>query len=194
MSTVGSQIPSTVGTVAGSTASFKAQPLRKVLTGQWLKSQSQIGTSGESSGKSRRTSATEPPRIPEVETSRFAESNSVKTDFLSTSYTSQASALGGAAPPQVEQSTANLENIPRVVPKWKCFIKSFTATHIMLCFIPASFDDLRILVQGHSIVQLTQEATTDQEQSRDREQSSPPFISVDGVEFCTESEEGTCQR
>lgn len=183
MSTVGSQIPSTVGTFAGSTASIKAQPWRKVLTGQWLKSQSQIGTSGESSGKSRRTSATEPPRIPEVEASRFAESNSVKTDFLSVSYTSQVSALGGTAPPQVEQNAANLENIPRVVPKWKCFIKSFTATHIMLCFVPASFDDLRILVQGHSIVQLTQEATTDQEQSRDREQSSPPFISVDGVEF-----------
>ena len=183
MSTVGSQIPSTVGTFAGSTASFKVQPLRKVLTGQWLKSQSQIGTSGDSSGKSRRTSTAEPPRNPEAETSRFAESNSVKTDFLSVSYTSQVSALAGAVPPQMEQNAANLENIPRVVPKWKCFIKSFTATHIMLCFVPASFDDLRLLVQGHSIVQFTQEASIDQEQSQDREPSSPPFISVDGVEF-----------
>ena len=182
MSTVGSQIPSTVGTFAGSTASFKVQPLRKVLTGQWLKSQSQIGTSGDSNGKSRRTSATEPPRNPEAEPSRFAESNSVN-NFLSVSYASQLSALAGASPPQLERNAANLENIPRVVPKWKCFIKSFTATHIMLCFAPASVDDLRLLVQGHSIIQFTQEARMDQEQSQDREQSSPPFISVDGVEF-----------
>ena len=39
-----------------------------------------------------------------------------------------------------------------VTPRWRCFVKSITATHIMLSFVPATFDDLRILTQGQGIL------------------------------------------
>ena len=55
----------------------------------------------------------------------------------------------------------------------------------MLCFVPASFDDLRLLVQGHNIIQLRQkrEVAKDEEQAEDGDESSPAFMNVDSVEF-----------
>ena len=52
----------------------------------------------------------------------------------------------------------NVEALPRVIPRWKCFLKAMTATHIILCFTPASFDDLRLLVQGQTIIQISSQA------------------------------------
>ena len=182
MSTVGTQIPSTLGTFAGSTTSLKSQPLRKVLTSQWLKSQSQnIANGTEGGNKSRRTSATEAPKVLDDEGRKLVDNSSLKTDFMSASYASQLSGLPSAPPPAIELNS-NLANLPRVIPKWKCYIKSFTATHIMLCFVPASFDDLRLLVQGLGIVQFSRDGAANQDQCKDREESSPPFIDVDGVE------------
>ena len=30
-------------------------------------------------------------------------------------------------------------------PKWRCFIKSITSTHMMICFVPATYNDLMLL-------------------------------------------------
>ena len=181
MSTVGSQVPSTIAT--GSASTKGQPPLKNVLTTQWLKSQSQNAPSGETV-KTRRSSATEPPRNLESNLMNGVENSSVKTGaYLSTSFASKMSA--SSAIPAIEERKLNLGNLPRVVPKWRCFIKSVTVTHIMLCFVPASFDDLRLLVQGYGIVQYRQEdgMVKQQDPSHDREDSSPPFINVDGVEF-----------
>lgn len=32
--------------------------------------------------------------------------------------------------------------------KWKCFVKSVTSTHVIMCFVPASYGDLLLLSEG----------------------------------------------
>ena len=49
------------------------------------------------------------------------------------------------APPATSNVT-NVNQIGRIIPKWRCFVRSLTSTHIMLCFVPATFDDLLLLV------------------------------------------------
>ena len=35
-----------------------------------------------------------------------------------------------------------------MVPRWRCFVKSLSSTHVMLTFLPASYEDLKLLVCG----------------------------------------------
>lgn len=48
----------------------------------------------------------------------------------------------------------DVENLPRLVPRWRCFVKHVDSNHIILCFIPASYDDLRLLVQGQVLCRM----------------------------------------
>ncbi|KAJ9595165.1 hypothetical protein L9F63_013523, partial [Diploptera punctata] len=42
------------------------------------------------------------------------------------------------------------------IPKWRCFLKGVSATHIVLTFVPASYSDLKLLMlAGHSVEERT---------------------------------------
>ena len=56
--------------------------------------------------------------------------------------------IAGRAPEDVEApGTSNSDTrASSLVGRWRCFIKSVNVTHIILCFVPTSLDDLRSLV------------------------------------------------
>lgn len=39
-----------------------------------------------------------------------------------------------------------LDKDPLLIPKWRCFLKGLSATHIILTFVPASYSDLKLLM------------------------------------------------
>ncbi len=164
-STAGSPVASTVGTYATSIASFGGQPaLRKVLTSQWLRCQSHV-SQPSSDGPKTSKSAVELSRNMDAEMYKNAEGGSMVTDFSAT--TGSQSATDARRLDGAEQQL--VENAPRPLPRWRCFIKSVSVTHLMLCFIPASFDDMRLLVQGPDVAQDKQEPN---EPSNNRQESA----------------------
>ena len=65
-----------------------------------------------------------------------------------------------------------IEATDEVVPQWLCFVKSINSTHIMLCFLPATYADLQILMK------------TQQQQHRPQQQpqqqETPADIDLEG--------------
>ena len=172
--------------------------LRKVLTTQWLKSQAQLVHHAAADPTTPEHVHGDPSRTVDSEASK-KYTDGAKSD-LASAFSPPAAAWpdsgvrprrrsGAAAlatPPVPEVSSSGHVSC-HVVPRWRCFIKSVTVTHLMLSFVPASFDDLRLLVQGSGIVQFTQEPreTDDAKDSKERKstESSGSYLDVDGVEY-----------
>ena len=57
-------------------------------------------------------------------------------------------------------------------PRWRCFIRSLNGTQLFLTFVPATFDDLKILVQGDTTPNLPKDkdGAVDKETAKTTEQ------------------------
>ena len=66
---------------------------------------------------------------------------------------------GGSNTPtsQTRDQSANIEDVTLKpiddAPKWKCFIKAVTTTHIMMTFVPADYQNLLLLSEGRGGIQ-----------------------------------------
>ena len=98
---------------------------------QSLMTMSTIASQSQATGSQRLTSAASmaPPRGT-TPTANECDNESVKVTPLE----------GGKA-----QRTRTMDHLQRSVPRWRCFVRSLTNTHIMLCFVPTSFNDLLTL-------------------------------------------------
>lgn len=87
--------------------------------------------------------------------------------------------------PVLQQS--DLDHMMRVTPRWRCFIKSVNTTHIMVTFVPATYDDLRILIQGQGIFRVQDAINKNKDPIVSEKNDLIENIDIDGVEHATAS-------
>ena len=83
-------------------------------------------------------------------------------------------------------SKMDVDKMPRVVARWRCFVKSVNGSHLLICLVPASYCDLRLLVQGQVIMHPPDpDPLATEADHSGNPASGSVYESVDGVE-CVE--------